>query len=76
MYAKPFLAHLAELMPIHISCCVIDCLCLSSKFFCQKNPKSSMNLLAVAVGIKQKEIVDKIIRKVLVTSLAPLLLSE
>ncbi|XP_044460682.1 uncharacterized protein LOC123192264 isoform X2 [Mangifera indica] len=29
----------------------------------RKNPKSSMNLLAVAVGIKQKEIVDKIIRK-------------
>lgn len=31
---------------------------------CQNDPKPSKSLLAIAVGIKQKEIVDKIVRKV------------
>lgn len=42
-----------------------------AKFLCQENSKPSMSLLAIAVGIKQKEIVDRIVKKVMIYWLMP-----
>jgi hypothetical protein len=39
---------------------------------CQKNAKPSLNLLAIAVGIKQKDLVNQIVEKVSLACLIPL----